>query len=73
MKGGLTVCELSVDDGEQQSEQIEGDRNRCDNGNDRAENWVQNEMTNGHKIGTSWGTNWHKNWIQNKLTGGHNI
>ena len=37
MSGGLTMCELSVDDGEQRSEQNEGDRNRCDDWKDRAE------------------------------------
>ena len=59
---GLTVCELSVDDGEQRSEQNEVDRNRCDDWNDRAETWVQNEMTNGHKF---------ENWVQNEMTNGH--
>ena len=49
MLGGLTMCEVSVDDGEQRSEQNEGDTNRCDDRNDKAENWVQNEMTDGHK------------------------
>ena len=49
MLGGLTMCEVSVDDGEQRSEQNEGDRNRCDDRNNKAENWVQNEMTDGHK------------------------
>ena len=33
MLGGLTMCELSVNDGEQQSEQNEGDRNQCDDWN----------------------------------------
>ena len=34
MSGGLRVCELSVDDGEQQSAQHEGDRDLCDDWND---------------------------------------
>ena len=62
MSGGSTMCELSVDGGEQQSEQNEVDRNRCDDWNDRAETWVQNEMTNGHII---------ESWGQNELTDGH--
>ena len=72
MLGGLTMCELSVDDGEQRSEQNEVHRNRCDDWNDRAETWARNELTNGHK---SWNnTSWYTTtWIQNKLTGGHNI
>ena len=61
MLGGLTMCELSVDDREQQSGQYEVDRNRCDDWNDRAENWAQNEITNGHQI---------ENWVQDELTDG---
>ena len=57
------MCEMSVDDEEQQSEQSEVDRTRCDDWNDRAETCFQNEMTNGHKI---------ENWIQSKLMDGHN-
>ena len=49
MSGGLKTCEMSVIDGEQQSEQNDGDRYLCDDWNDRAENWVQNELTDGHK------------------------
>ena len=64
MLGGLTMCELSVDDGEQQSEQNEGDGDLCDYWNDRTEDWVQNEMANGHKI---------ESWIQNEMTNGHKI
>ena len=44
MFGGLTMRELLVNDGEQQSEQNDGDRNQCDDWNDKTENWVQNEM-----------------------------
>ena len=44
------MCELSVDDGKQQTEQDKVDRNRRDDWNDRAETLVQNEMTNRHKI-----------------------
>ena len=57
------MCELSVD-WKQRSEQNERDRNRCDDWNDRAELWVQNEMTNGHKI---------ENWVQNEMTNGQKI
>ena len=32
MSGGLTMCELSVDDKGQQSEQDDGVRNRCGDG-----------------------------------------
>ena len=39
MVGGLTMCELSVDDEEQQSEQNDGDRNLCD-WNDKTEKCV---------------------------------
>ena len=49
MLGGLTMCELSVDDKGQQSEQNDGDRNRRDNWNNMAKNWDQNELTDGHK------------------------
>ena len=38
---GLTMCELSVDDGQQRGEQNAVDRNRRDDWNDRAETWVQ--------------------------------
>ena len=58
------MCELSVDDGKQRSEQNERDRNRCDDWHDRAELGVQNEMTNGQKI---------ENWVQNEMTNGHKI
>ena len=58
------MCELSVNDGEQQSEQNDGDRILCDDRNDKTESWVQNEMMNGQKI---------ENCVQNELTGGHNI
>ena len=34
---------------EQQSEQNEGDRNLCDDCNEKIENWVQNEIADGHK------------------------
>ena len=53
MLGDLTMCELSVDDGEQQIEQDEVDRNRCNDCNDRIEKGVQNEIMNGHK-NASW-------------------
>ena len=69
MLGGLTMCEFSVDGGEQENEQGEVDRNRCDDWNDRAEMWVQNEVTNGHKI-ENWAQNI-ENWVQNELTDGH--
>ena len=55
MFGGLTMCELSVNDEEQQSKQNDGDRNLCDDWKDNAENWFQNEMMNGHKS---------ENWVQ---------
>ena len=48
MLGGLTMCELSVDDGEQRSDEV--GRNRIDDWNDRAEHWVQNEVMNDHKF-----------------------
>ena len=70
MFGGLTMCELSVNDGEQQSEQNQADRNLCDDGNDKIGNWVHNVMMNGHKNSN---TIWHRNWIQNKMTGCHAI
>ena len=47
MLGGLTMCELSVNDEEQQSEQNDGDRNLCDDRKDGTENWSQNEMVSG--------------------------
>ena len=59
MSGGLKTCEMSVIDGEQQSERNDGDR---------AENWVQNELTDGHN---SWNNRIRdRNWTQDKLTGG---
>ena len=77
------MCELSVADGGQRCEQNEGDRDLCDDWNDRTENCVQNEMTSGHKT-QNWVQNeltddiksWnnriqHKNWIQNKLMDCH--
>ena len=62
MSGGLTMCELSVDDKVQPSEQDDWDRNRHGNLNNKVENWVQYEMTNGHKT---------KNWVRNEITNGH--
>ena len=50
MLGCLTMCALSVNDGEQQCGHNDGDRNLCDDWKDRAENWVQNEMMYGHLI-----------------------
>ena len=50
MSGGLMMCELSVNVCEQQIEQNDGDRNRYDDWNNRAENWFENEMKNDHKI-----------------------
>ena len=47
--GVLTMCELSVNDGNSKSERNEGGRNLCDDGNDKTENWVQKELTDGHK------------------------
>ena len=44
---------------EQRNEQNEVDRNRCDDWNDRAEKWVQNEMTDGYEIEL---TDSHKSW-----------
>ena len=44
------MCELSVGDERQQSEQDEGDKHWHDNWNTWDEHWVQNEMTDGHKI-----------------------
>ena len=58
------MCELSINDGERQSEQNEGDGNPCDDWNGRTENWVQNEMMKDHKI---------ENWVQNEMTNGHKI
>ena len=46
------------------NEQNEGDRDVCDDWNDRTENRVQNEITNGHKI---------ENWIQNEMTNSHKV
>ena len=59
---GLTMCELSVGDERQHSEQDEGDKNWHDNWNNWDENWVQNEMTDGHR---SWNN---KNWYANRKT-----
>ena len=56
------MCELSVDDEGQQSEQDDKNRHRHDYWNNGVEHWVQNELRNGHKI---------ENWVQNELTGGH--
>ena len=53
------MCELSVNDGEQQSEQNESDRNPCDDWNDKTENRFQNKMMNDHKI-ENWLTDGHK-------------
>ena len=70
--GGLTICELSVDDERQHSEQDEGNKNWHDNWNNWDENWVQNEMTDGYKIEMtdghrSWNNKiWYANWVQNK-------
>ena len=64
MLGGLTMCESSVRDGEQQSEQNDGYTNLGDDWNDEIGNWVQNDMMNGHNIG---------NWVQNEMTNGHKI
>ena len=50
MLGALTMCELSVDDGEQQSEPDGVDRNRCADWNDRAETWF-------HKRDDEWSQN----------------
>ena len=44
------MCEMSVDDGEQRCEQNTVDRNRCGDWNDRAETWVWNKMKNDHKF-----------------------
>ena len=43
------MCELSVDEGEQRNEQSEVDRSQSDDWNDRAEKWVQSEVTNAHR------------------------
>ena len=56
------VCVLSVNDGEQQSEQNDGDRNLCDDWNEETENWVQNGMMNGQK---------NENRVQNEMMNGH--
>ena len=56
------MCEVSVDDEGQQSEPNDGDRNRRDNWHNMAENWVQHEMMNGHKI---------ENWVQNVMMNVH--
>ena len=65
------MCELSVNDGEQQSKQNEGDRNQCDDWNDIAENWVENEVMCGHKIenrvlNEMINDNKMENWVQNR-------
>ena len=79
MLGSLAMCEFSVNDGEQQSEQNESDRNPCDDCNDKTENRFQNKMMNDHKI-ENWLTDGHKsrgkriwpsNWTQHKMTGCH--
>ena len=41
---------LTQTGGEQQIEQNDGNRNLCDDWNDKIDNWVQNEMTSGNKI-----------------------
>ena len=41
MLRGLTMCELSVDDGEQQIEQNDGNRNLCDDWINKTEYWIQ--------------------------------
>ena len=41
MLGGLTMCELSVNDGV--------DKTECDDRSNGVAEWVQNEMTDGHK------------------------
>ena len=64
MPGGLTMCELSVDDERQQSEQDDGDSNCHDTSNNWDKNWVQNEMTTGHKnlkMGSKRGDEWSQN------------
>ena len=77
--------DVRVDDEGQQSEQNEGDRNLCDGWNDKVGNWVQNEMTSGHKtenlvenemMNGHETENWnnrsgHRDWIQSKMTDGH--
>ena len=66
--GGLTMCELSVDDGEEQNEQDEVDRNRCDNWS-WYRNWIQSKPMDGHK---SWNNRIdHRKWIQCKMTDGY--
>ena len=50
MLGGLMMCVLSVEDEGQHSEQGDVDRNWHENWNNWEESWVQNEMTDGHKI-----------------------
>ena len=71
----LTMCELSVGDERHQSEQDDGNKHWYDNWNNWNENWVQNEMTGGHKIELTEGHRswnnliWDKHWIQNKMTG----
>ena len=50
MFDGLTMCESSVGDERQQSEQDEGNKNWHDNWNTGIQ--VKNEVTDGHKIGS---------------------
>ena len=79
MIGGQTRCELSVDDQKQQSEQDDGvTKNSHVDSHTWDENWVQNEMTDGHKVELtdghkSWKTECGTHWIQSKLPGGRNI
>ena len=58
------MCELSADGEGQQSEQNDGDRNRCDDWNNRAENWIQNEMMGCRKI---------ENGVQHEMMNDHKI
>ena len=72
MLGGLTMCELSVDNEGQQSKQDDGDTNRRDNGTrwpkigtgQKIDMWVQNEIMNGRKI---------DKLVQNEMMSGHKI
>ena len=70
MIGGLSMCELLVDDERQQDEHEEGAR------------WNEHELTDGHKIEVTDGDKTEllgdhkvcdKKLIQNKMTGCHRI
>ena len=70
MLGGLTMCELSVNDGV--------DKTGCDDLSDGVVEWVLNEMMNAYENendknwSRSWNTSRYRNWVQNNLMDGSN-